>query len=299
MTMRDEAAAAALAALARVIGTEGVSHQAVSVAPLPGLTNASFRVDTPTARFAVQLPLHASQVDAMRGHAIAATRLAHDLGIGAAFVGAEDHGGAIVTRWVDAAEPATAARLRERPGGIAALAALFARLHGSTVRLARRFDPFAAIAALVAQGASADGPPASVAVALARAAAELAAGSPASVPIHGDPVPGNVLAAPDGLILIDWEFAGMGDPAWDIAYFSLEAGLSPAEEDALAAAHGAPELDARRRQLNRMTAAALAALWGRARMRTHAAPDLSGWIAMRRQESMRLATRLYGDGDEG
>lgn len=47
-------------------------------------------------------------------------------------------------------------------------------------------------------------------------------GGPA-VPIHRDPVPGNVIVGADGLRLIDWQCPALGDPAEDLAVF-----LSPA-----------------------------------------------------------------------
>ncbi|NIZ09744.1 phosphotransferase family protein [Pseudooceanicola sp. HF7] len=37
--------------------------------------------------------------------------------------------------------------------------------------------------------------------------------------IHGDPVPGNMVATPSGLCLIDWQCPAAGDPAVDIATF--------------------------------------------------------------------------------
>lgn len=43
------------------------------------------------------------------------------------------------------------------------------------------------------------------------------------VNLHGDPVPGNMVASPRGLILIDWQCPAIGDPASDLAIF-----LSPA-----------------------------------------------------------------------
>ncbi|WP_371808978.1 phosphotransferase [Ruegeria sp. HKCCD7255] len=47
--------------------------------------------------------------------------------------------------------------------------------------------------------------------------------TPLPVLIHGDPVPGNILVAPAGLTLIDWQCPSLGDPSEDLALF-----LSPA-----------------------------------------------------------------------
>lgn len=41
--------------------------------------------------------------------------------------------------------------------------------------------------------------------------------------LHGDPVPANVIATPDGPVLIDWQCPGIGDPVEDLAL-----ALSPA-----------------------------------------------------------------------
>lgn len=41
--------------------------------------------------------------------------------------------------------------------------------------------------------------------------------------LHGDPVPGNILSGPGGLVLIDWQCPARGDAAEDLALF-----LSPA-----------------------------------------------------------------------
>ncbi len=289
--------AAALAVLARAPGLAAAAREVLDITTLAGLSNATFRIDTARGSFAVQLPGSARDARpwrAARRQTIAATRLAATLGIGAELVHADPQSGAIVTGWVAAAAPTTAEHLRTTPGAIEALAARFARLHGSGARLSRPFTPFAAIARLAAQ-AGTDALPADLVAALARARRELSlARARDAMPIHGDPVPANVLATPAGIVLIDWDHAGMGDPGWDIAYFALEAGLLPAEEAALAAAHGAAGLDPRRLALHKMTAAALAALWGAARMRSCPAPDLTDWIATRRAQALAMTVALYG-----
>jgi len=50
------------------------------------------------------------------------------------------------------------------------------------------------------------------------------------VACHNDLVPENILATADGLTLIDWEYSGMNDPAWDLASFLLESDFGPEEE---------------------------------------------------------------------
>jgi thiamine kinase-like enzyme len=69
----------------------------------------------------------------------------------------------------------------------------------------------------------------------------------ATVPCHVDPWPGNVLAADDRLVLVDWEYSSMSDPLWDLADFAVEAGLDVRGRRALLRAHGSSGLDEERR----------------------------------------------------
>lgn len=55
-------------------------------------------------------------------------------------------------------------------------------------------------------------------------------GSCALVPSHGDLSPGNCLVAGGKLWLIDWEFSGMADPCWDLAYAIIENAFDSAAE---------------------------------------------------------------------
>lgn len=49
--------------------------------------------------------------------------------------------------------------------------------------------------------------------------------------LHGDVASGNILW-PDGPVLIDWEYARIGDPADEIAYVFGQHGLTPVQRDA-------------------------------------------------------------------
>lgn len=111
---------------------------------------------------------------------------------------------------------------------LAKLAALLRRLHGLPPA-GSLFDP----AAAAQRYANRIGTPASAELAgRAQAAWETArrqAGPP--VPCHNDLVAENVLETADGdLLLIDWEYAGMGDPFFDLAvvvrHHDLDDGLA-------------------------------------------------------------------------
>lgn len=59
----------------------------------------------------------------------------------------------------------------------------------------------------------------------------------ARVACHNDPVPENFLETDDGLILIDWEYSGRNDPAWDLASLCLEWDLTNEQELEVLAAY--------------------------------------------------------------
>jgi thiamine kinase-like enzyme len=50
---------------------------------------------------------------------------------------------------------------------------------------------------------------------------------------HNDPWPGNVVMVDRAAVLVDWEYSGMNDPAWDLADFTVEADLDRGDEDLL------------------------------------------------------------------
>lgn len=89
--------------------------------------------------------------------------------------------------------------------------------------------------------------------------------------IHGDPVAGNILAAPSGLTLIDWQCPAQGDPCEDLALFLSPAmqhlyrgaALTQAEERQFLSAYGHTDTVGRYQTLRRWYAWRMAAycLW--------------------------------------
>jgi thiamine kinase len=63
--------------------------------------------------------------------------------------------------------------------------------------------------------------------------------------------------------LVDWEYAGWNDPAWDLAYATSEAGWDAAAETRLLAAYGETETFAARVRATRPMVLAVNGLWHR------------------------------------
>ena len=72
----------------------------------------------------------------------------------------------------------------------------------------------------------------------ADAARRVLADNPAPLaPCHNDPLAENFIDSPARMYLVDWEYAGMNDPMWDLGDLSVEAGFGPEQDEALPCAH--------------------------------------------------------------
>lgn len=82
---------------------------------------------------------------------------------------------------------------------------------------------------------------------------------------HNDPTPGNFIAGPDGALhLIDWEYAGLCDPSFDLAGVAAGAGLADEQSRFLLASYLGRAPDAAELARHRswqVFCRALAALW--------------------------------------
>ncbi len=141
--------------------------------------------------------------------------------------------GVKITPYLSEARALDPASARD-PERAAAVAALLSRFHSSAIRFVNDFNVFklAGIYERVARSRFArffEGYPQIRAriLALERPLASIAG---EKVACHNDLVPENILETRDGLTLIDWEYSGMNDPAWDIASFTLESGFDAAQD---------------------------------------------------------------------
>ncbi len=192
---------------------------------LGGLTNRIFEVVTTTSKVAVRLPGPGTEAYIDREAELTNAQIASDMGIGSRIVHAS--GGVLVTEFIDG-EVLSPERVRSDADSRVGIAALLRRLHDSGQPFATHFDPLAVIAAH------------------RRALGEVPAGTdetiariralrppPQLVPCHNDPWPENFIDTGDRLHLLDWEYSGMGDPAWDLADVAVEADLDRAARSAL------------------------------------------------------------------
>jgi thiamine kinase-like enzyme len=130
--------------------------------------------------------------------------------------------------------------LRE-PAALAEVAAALRAVHDCGERLAVSFSAFR-IVETYAERAAARGviPPPDYATAQATAGrieAALAGVTGQPVLCHNDLLAANFLASDAGIRLIDWEYAALGDPYFDLGNFAVNNGLGPGQEEVFLAAY--------------------------------------------------------------
>ena len=123
--------------------------------------------------------------------------------------------------------------------GRAALA--FRRMHDFAEPFASRFDVFAKIdeyLALLRRNRARIPDGYDQLQQVAEGARQALAERPARLaPCHNDPLAENFLDTGERMVIVDWEYAGMNDPMWDLGDLSIEAGLGPAQDAALLCAY--------------------------------------------------------------
>jgi thiamine kinase-like enzyme len=226
-----------------------------------GITNHNYRVTLGGIDYVVRRPGKDTQ---LLGIDRAAERLANaraaELGIAPRVAGASERW--LVTRFIScrAADPA---------GSVEEIARALRAFHDSGLRLPTTFwvpDLLGEYAALATdRGASLTEGYAQAVLAAARIEAALPRRD--LRPCHNDLLPGNLIRGEqDGRVLIvDWEYAGMGDARFDLGNLSVNNDFDERDDERLLAAyHGARPSDAARAALKlmRVLSDAREAAWG-------------------------------------
>jgi thiamine kinase-like enzyme len=218
------------------------AHVDLDIAPLPGgVTNRNYlvHVSGDPDRYVVRIPGERTELLGIdrANEAEAATRAA-ELGIGPRVVGRIEAVGTLVTALV----PGVHLEPDAFVGRVDEVVALLRRFHASGP-LAGRF-PIFRVVEWHARDAAEHGvapPPAyeRLAVVARRIEAAVSAYPTLEVPCHNDLLPANVLFAEDRTWLLDFEYAGMNHPYFDLGNLSVNSTFTPdADERVLTAYAG-------------------------------------------------------------
>ena len=228
-----------------------------------GLTNHNYKVVLgPGEAYVVRIAGRDTEllgIDREIEHA--AALLAARAGVGPDVVGFVD--GCLVTRFVEG-EIVQVERMRSTDC-LRRVGAALAAVHASG-EIAGRFDVFAVVEAYrdtaLARGGAV---PARFddAHALAQRIRAARRDAPRRL-CHNDLLNANFIDAPDGIVIVDWEYAGMGDPCFDLANFAINHELDDEQTRTLLEAYSGEvrEEDERAVVLMRFMSDFREAMWG-------------------------------------
>jgi thiamine kinase-like enzyme len=213
---------------------------AVGGEPVPldgGITNRNYRVRFGERDCVLRLPGRDTELLGIdRSAERVATERAAALGIAPPLIAADEE--CMVTEWLPGG-PIDGDRLRAEPSSAARALRAF---HDSGLELPVRFwipdllEDYERI--IDARGGELPDAYRRTQALVARVAEVLPLTDPA--PCHNDLLPGNILAAdadPGHALLVDWEYAGMGHPYFDLANLAVNNALDEAAQDRLLTAY--------------------------------------------------------------
>jgi thiamine kinase-like enzyme len=253
--------------------------QELRVEPLGGgITNHNFKVVVDGEAFVLRVGGERSELLGIdRRSEEAAARTAASLGVGPDVVAFVD--GSLITRFVEGGHAdVDAEALRE-------IAGLLRRVHGGPAFPAR-FDSFRVVEAYrdtaAEHGVTLPG------YAEAKETAdriERRLGPQPPSPCHNDLLAANFIRSPDGIRIVDWEYAGMGDRFFDLANLAVNNDL---ESDDVLAAYG--EDDAAHLTLMRFMSDFREAMWGAVQLAVSELDfDFSGYAENHLERAARTA----------
>jgi len=202
-----------------------------------GITHRSYRVTFGGTDYAVQLSgKRSAQLGIDRESECLANTRAGELGI-APPVAAMLHDPHCLVTAFPASHPVEAAEL-SRPERLTEVARALRAFHDSGLELPSSFDSFevveryAGLATGLGRELPSDYGPVLERARTVRRAFRGADGH-GPVPCHNDLITANLIAAEGRLLIADWEYAGMGDPFFELANLSANNGLGREAEERL------------------------------------------------------------------
>ena len=236
-----------------------------SVKPLEGgITNRNYRVVVTDQAFVVRVGGDRTELLGIdRAVEAEATRLSAAAGVGPEVVAFLAGPGVLVTRFISGAP--LALESARQPAGLQRIASVLRRVHAAGY-VEKTFSPFRVVRDYwVTAGRHGVAIPEAFESAL-RTADEVEAALPPFTPgfCHNDLLNANFIDDGASIRIVDWEYAGMGDPFFDLGNFAVNHELDPAGECVLLEAYAGEcrEADLARLRLMRLMSDFREAMWG-------------------------------------
>jgi thiamine kinase-like enzyme len=226
-------------ALATIPHLADMSLDRAGIERLGGLTNRNYKITLGRQSYVLRLAGAGTGEYIDRKLEEHNARVAAAAGVGAELLFFAPSDGTMLCRYVDSVTM-SAEGFRDL-GRIERAARALRRMHDCETAFANRFDVFAQIdeylallrrnRARIPEGYD------RLQQQAQSARAALAARPAALAPCHNDPLAENFLDTGERMVIVDWEYAGMNDPMWDLGDLSVEAGFAAEQETALLAAY--------------------------------------------------------------
>ena len=230
-----------------------------------GLTNAVFRAGGAVVR----LPGKGTEEYIDRANEAVAAREAARAGVSPEVLHVDPDTGVMVTRFIADTVTMTPEAFRTRPGAPARAGKAFLTLHTSGVAFPARFGLFSMIDEYLNVLSKKDValPPGYHDVVAEAEIVRTALYSQPVMPVacHCDPLCENFLDTGTLMWIVDWEYAGMNDPMWDLGDLSVEGAFDgDQDEEMLRAYFGGepPARDRARMVIHKAMCDLLWTLWG-------------------------------------
>ncbi|WP_042462088.1 winged helix-turn-helix transcriptional regulator [Neobacillus dielmonensis] len=209
-------------------------NQVTAISPLGGLTNRNYKVTINEKDYAVRFPGKGTESYLNRQAEKIHSFIVSNLGVHPKIVYFDEQTGLKLAEYIPNAETLNS-KTGKRQDNLSLVARIFQKVHHSGEKFVDRFDVFEKITEYETILHEFNGKLPDDYDDVKRQVLELKSEYQSLpfelAPCHIDPLAENfVKSGEDQMFLIDWEYAGMNDPLWDIAAYSIEAELSSSEE---------------------------------------------------------------------
>jgi aminoglycoside phosphotransferase (APT) family kinase protein len=224
------------AAVDEVWGRDAVVRASAITA---GITNRNFRVDVGRESFVVRLAGRDTELLGIdRTAEFEAASAAAEAGVGPPVFAFLPDRACLITRFVDG-DPVPASDL-EIPGVLSSVVRAIRAIHGMPA-LRSTFDPWEVVAdhrrVAIERGVDLAADCAGLMPRLDEIGDALGAARTRRLACHNDLLNANLIRRGNSIVIVDYEYAGMNDPFFDLGNFSINNGISEDARDLLLSAY--------------------------------------------------------------